>query len=279
MRFRHARLLRKHMTWMCCVVAFHGGYLRAQTPKDRAWNLLRSGVSDKNAETRMIAVRVLGLLPNSQDAATLAEGALTDEKPGVRAAASLALGEMDSRSSIPKLREALKDKETEVVMSSAVSLRRFGDSAGYEVYYAVLTGSRKNGGGLLDEQKKMLKDPKKMAQFGFDQGIGFIPFAGLGLTAVKMLTKDDVSPVRAAAAKNLATDPDPGSGEALVQATSDKSWLVRAAALDAIAQRGDPALADKIWMALDDQQDVVRYTAAAAIARLTGTSSAKPKKK
>jgi len=241
----------------------------AQIPRERSWTLLRSGVADKSADTRVIAVRVLGLLPNTPEAVELSEHALADEKPKVRAAASLALGEMESKSSIPKLREALKDPDPEVVMSSAASLKRFGDPGGYEVYYAILTGNRKNGSGLLDEQKKMLKDPKKMAQFGFDQGIGMIPFAGYGLTAVKMLTKDDVSPVRAAAAKMLANDPDPNSGEALAAATTDKSWIVRVAALEAIAQRGDRALADKIWMALEDEKDIVRFTAAAAIVRLT----------
>src|SRR5262252_3763332 len=245
------------------------GSVRGQTPEDRAWTILRSGVRDKSTATRVIAVRVLGLLPNTPEAVTLAEGALTDQTSGVRAASSLALGEMESKSSIPKLREALKDKEVEVVMSAAASLKRLGDPAGYEVYYAVLTGSRKSGGSLLDDQKKMLKDPKKMAQFGFDQGVGFIPFAGLGLTAINMLTKDDVSPVRAAAAKMLASDPDPRSSEALARATADKSWIVRAAALDAIAQRGDPALVDKIYMALDDEKNIVRFTAAASIARLT----------
>ena len=50
----------------------------------------------------------------------------------------------------------------------------------------------------MADQKKMLSDPKKMAQFGFEEGIGFIPFAGVGLGAVKAFTKDDVSPVRAA---------------------------------------------------------------------------------
>ena len=163
----------------------------------------------------------------------------------------------------------MKDKEVEVVMSAAASLKRLGDPAGYEVYYAVLAEPAKGGRSLLDNQKKMLKDPKKMAQFGFDQGVGFIPFAGVGLTAINMLTKDDVSPVRAAAAKMLASDPDPRSREALAGATADKSWIVRAAALDAIAKRGDNTLVDKICMALNDQKDIVRFKAAVTIARLT----------
>jgi HEAT repeat protein len=113
-----------------------------------------------------------------------------------------------------------------------------------------------------------LHDPKKMAQFGFDQGIGFIPFASVGMGAIKALTKDDASPVRAAAARILANDPDPKSGEALIEASSDKSWLVRAAALDAISHRGDPTLISKIEAKLDDEKVAVRYAAAATIIHL-----------
>ena len=67
-----------------------------------------------------------------------------------------------------------------VVVAGARALIALGDLYRYNVYYAVLTGERKSGEALLEDQKKMLKDPKKMAQFGFKQGIGFIPFAGLG---------------------------------------------------------------------------------------------------
>ena len=41
--------------------------------------------------------------------------------------------------------------------------------------------------------------------------------------------KDDSSPVRAAAAKVLARDPDPAATKALAEAAGDDSWIVRAA--------------------------------------------------
>src|SRR5882762_8317679 len=66
---------------------------------------------------------------------------------------------------------------------------------------------------MMKDQKKRLKDPKKIAQFGFEQGIGFIPFAGGGMGVFKAVTKDAAAPVRAAAAKILAKDPDAKSGE------------------------------------------------------------------
>jgi HEAT repeat protein len=84
------------------------------------------------------------------------------------------------------------------------------------------------------------------------------------------VTKDDSSPVRAAAAKKLARDPNPDSGEAhLITATTDKNWTVRAAALEAIAERRDRSLVPKIAAAMDNDKDLVRYMAAACVAHLS----------
>jgi len=59
----------------------------------------------------------------------------------------------------------------------------------------------------------------------------------MGYEAFKRVTKDDSSPVRAGAAKQLAHDPNPGTAKALEKATTDKNWAVRAAALEAISLR------------------------------------------
>ena len=240
-----------------------------QIPEELALQTLQSGVKDKDARTRAVAIRCLGLVPRDETAAKLVAGSLQDPVVEVRIAAASSLGKMNAHGSIPVLKEALKDKNVGVILAAAGSLRSLGDSSAYLVYYAVLTGERKSGEGLVAEQKKMLSDPKKMAQIGFEQGIGFIPFAGIGLGAMKALTPDDESPVRAAAAVALATDPDPRSREALVMAIKDKSWLVRAAALDAIARRNDPSLIPEIVDAVNDERSEVKYTAAAAIYHLS----------
>jgi HEAT repeat protein len=86
-----------------------------------------------------------------------------------------------------------------------------------------------------------------------------------------MLTKDDSSPVRAAASRVLASDPYPKSGESLVTAVSHKSWIVRMATLDSLARRGDPTVIPQIVPNLEDSKASVRYTAAAAILRLAQT--------
>ena len=137
------------------------------------------------------------------------------------------------------------------------------------VYYEVLTGERKSAEGLVAQGVETLKNRKKMAELGFEEGLGFIPYADIGYSAAKAVRKDDTSPVRAAAARVLVNDPDPRIGQALVCAASDKSWIVRASALLAIAKQGHPELVNAIIPAMTDKNEVVRYTAAAAVIRLT----------
>jgi HEAT repeat protein len=240
-----------------------------QTDGEKAWGILREGLKDENADKRAKAVRALGLLPGNAEAEKTAIDALHDRKPNVRTAAAAALGSMQAEHANLELEGVLQDPEPAVVLAAANSLILLHDKVGYDVYYDVLTGERRASKGLIKEQLDTLKDKKKMAKMGFEEGIGFIPYAGMGYEAVKTVTKNDSSPVRAAAAKQLAHDPDPGTAKALVKATSDKNWSVRAAALEAIAQREDPSLVLQISAALDDEKDVVRFTAAACIAHLS----------
>jgi len=74
----------------------------------------------------------------------MAENALQDEKPEVRASGATALGQMGANASVGKLKEAIKDKETEVVFAATSALFVLHDPAAYEVYYAVLTGEKKS---------------------------------------------------------------------------------------------------------------------------------------
>jgi HEAT repeat protein len=241
-----------------------------QNPKEQAWSVLNNGLTNSNTDKRTRAVRELGLLIGNQEAKDAAVIALKDPKPEVRAAAAQALGEMDARSAKPQLLAAFNDDDPAVILAAAHSLVVLGDNRGYGVFYAVLTGEQKTGTSLTEEQKKLLHDPKKLASLGFQAGLGFVPFASMGLSAFKVLTKDDTSPVLAAAALTLAKDPDPKSGQALADAaTQQKKWLVRAAAYEAIAKRGDPTLKGAAVSGLQDEQDEVQYAAAAAVIRLS----------
>lgn len=238
-------------------------------PVDGAWQLLEAGVNSDKSGERAIAVHAIGLIRNNAHARYLAERGLDDEKPEVRAAAAEALGKIDMKTSVPKLKQMLDDKDNKVVLSAAQALIELKDEDGYQVYYELLTGERKSGGGLIASQEAMLKDPKRLLDLGFHEGLGFVPFGGISWEAYKTITKDDVTPLRAAAAKKLAQDPDPDSTKALIKAAGDKQWLVRAAALEALALRGDSSATKTAALYLYDDQSEVKYTAAATVIRLS----------
>src|ERR1700733_1270473 len=251
------------------------------TERERAWLTLQDGVKENSAEKRAKAVNALGLLSANREAEGMAIEALGDDKYNVRTAAATALGVMHAVHAIPQLEKALDDDEPAVVLAAANSLMLMKDSRAYDVYYDVLTGNARPNKGFIKEQLKPFRDPKQVAALGFEEGIGFVPFAGIGYEVVKRVLKSasDTSLVRAAAAKKLAHDPNPDSAEALVNATEDKSWIVRAAALDAIAQRGDKALLPKISGSLRDTRDDVRYMAAACIVHLSDLGGKAPRRK
>ncbi len=267
----------KSFLWILLSLLLCAAVAQAQSASQKAWGILQGAAVDSSPEKRANAMAAFGMITRDAQAQAIAEKALSDPKPEVRAAAASALGDMQAISAVPKLKVAVKDKDPSVVVAAAHALYVLKHSSAYEVYYAVHTGQLKSGKGLMADQKKMLSDPRKMAQFGFEQGVGFVPFAGVGLTAIRAVTKDDSSPVRAAAAKNLANDPDPLTARALVAAASDKNWIVRVAAIDAISRRGDRTLAASLEPRLEDEKDLVKYVAAAAIIHLNSAASTKAK--
>lgn len=243
------------------------------TPKHKAWDMLQTAIAGKRTEERSDGVRALGLLHNDTRGRQLAEDCLHDRSPQVRASAATALGQMHATDSISKLEEALADPKIPVVMAAAQSLRELKDNhAAYGIYYDLLTGERKSNDGLIAQQMETLRNPKELAKIGFSQGIGFVPFAGIGWDAWRTMHKKDPNPVRAIAATYLAHDPDPASARALVKATRDKDWIVRAAAVQALAQRDDPSLLPKVQLRMSDRNPKVRYSAAAAVIRLSSST-------
>ena len=268
---------------MCLVMVF-GGCVGSsaqqstdiESPTHRAWDLLLSAVLSKSTTERTNGTRALGLLRDTKQARDLAENGLKDPIPDVRKAAATALGQMHATQSIPKLEDALYDKKIAVVLAAAQSLRELKeDKVAYEVYYELLMGERKSGDGLIAQQLETLKNPKELAKIGFSEGIGYIPFAGIGWDAYRTMHKKDPNPARAVAATLLAHDPDPASGKALVKATNDNDWIVRAAAVEAIAQRGDASLMPHVLDKFTDKNPKVRYSAAAAVIRLSANEQRK----
>jgi HEAT repeat protein len=249
----------------------------AQAPVAQAWTVLHAGATDKSADQRQATMRVLRLIPGNAAAVALAEQGLKDKDGETRGAAALSLGAMDSKSAIPSLLAAANsDMEGAVVMAAAKSLIQLGDEQGYAVYYAILTGKRKSGEGLIGSQKEQLHElldhPEQMENMAFEQGMGFVPFGGIGLQAFQTIHDSEAKGplVKATAIKILAKDPDPVTTKALVAAIHDKEWVIRAAAYDALARRGDSSLLPDLPAGLKDPKVEVRMTAAAAIIHLSG---------
>ena len=244
--------------------------LRAQAPPGIAWDILEKGHTSRHAKERIIAVRALAQLPGNSRAVELAEELIVDRNPDVRAAAALALGQLNAVRSIPLLREALKDKNIHVDFAASNALLSLGDSSGYAIYYQVLIGKRKSGEGPVEEQKRLIKDPKALTLMMLGTAAGFAPYAGYGWAMFQVISKDYAGPVRVEAVQKLAKDPDARTEAALIEAASNKNWKLRLAALEALAQRGDPRLADTLASHLSDKNQAVRCAAAAGFIRLSG---------
>lgn len=117
-----------------------------------------------------------------------------------------------------------------------------------------------------------------MMQMGFEEGISFIPFGGMGYEAWRELHRHDGANARAIAAGFLAHDPDQITEDALLQsALADKDEAVRIAAVDALADRGDPKCIERLAKNLTEDKSAVRYRTAAAILHL-GDLERRPKK-
>ena len=264
MRERHSCLTSAVLAAFLCLPA-----IPASAQPARAWQLLEEGLKSDKVETRTAAAHALGLMAGNARARQLAEWVLSDQHESVRAAGAEALGQIGLPAAAAALKQALKDDSAEVVFSAASALFELKDPTAYEVYFAVLTGERKSGEGLIQSQLDLLKDPQALAKIGFETGIGYIPFGGIGYKAVKAFTADKTSPVRAAAAHKLIRDPDPRSGQALVNALKDDKWMVRAAAVNALARRDDRRQVGIISPLLADEHESVRFNAAAATVRLS----------
>lgn len=237
-----------------------------------AWEVLNESLRGDNSAKRAEAVSALAIAGRQKPIIELVESFLQDKEASVRQAAVVTLGELSSRRSIPKLRQALDDEANEVSFSAARVLWELGDSTGRQVLIQVLAGERgasqSVAHGEMQEMKKKIRDPAALTLFGVKQAGVLGPF-GMGLSLMEELRNDRSASARIQAANALANDRNQGSAQDLEHALADKNWAVRAAAAKALAKRGYghslPALRDL----LDDKNDVVKYSAAAAIVRLT----------
>ena len=248
----------------------------AQTVAKPGWSVLEAGLAQKSAGQRLAAVRVLGLISDDPHAAELAETALKDRNSSIRTAAATSLGQMHASGANTSLKEALNDKNLSVVMAAAHALRLLNDAACYDVYYEVYTGERKNSSGMIAQETQIIHNPRQLALMGFNEGIGYVPFAGIPWEALQTIMKDRKSGTAAKAAliSALATDPESRTSKLLLTTSQNPNWVLRVAALEAIAKRGDSALLQGIEPRLSDSRREVRFAAAATIIHLDNVAKA-----
>jgi HEAT repeat protein len=247
-------------------------------PREQAWTVLKEGLDSPKASQRAPAVGALSLMQGDRRATEAALHAIDDKDGHVRAAAATTLGQLRAETAIPALRGALKDREIRVVLAATHSLLLMKDKSAYEVYYSILVGKRKDSDGLVQSQLKRLKDPKELAQMGFDEGMNFVPFGGMVYEAYRQIHSSRGAQVRALAARFLARDPNQDSEDALMQAAlEDKSEAVRLAAIDALAERGDAHCIAQLSVNFLDKKPAVRYRTAAAVLHLSRAQSSEKK--
>jgi len=132
---------------------------------------------------------------------------------------------MGSTESIPRLRDALLDKDISVCLAAAHSLIQLQENSGYDLYYDVLVVKRKGVKNLIAEQMSDLKTPERQLNLPLTRASAL---SLTGDTEWRLFARgknETIRPTRAAAARELALDPDPRSSRALSKATSDTDWV------------------------------------------------------
>ena len=244
------------------------------SPRDQAWKVLKTAVGDANPDKRIHALTAISSIGLDKDAVHLVEGSLHDTVILVRQTAAALLGQMQSKSSIPRLREALDDSP-EVSFTAARSLWQMGDREGRDVFEDVLSGEVKNSPGLMaDTARKVrarLRNPKALALMGLKEATGaLVPFSGLGIDVAQEVMKDSGAPGRTLAVTILAESCNDQERQVMESVLdTDKNWGVRAATARALGSCGNAQTVERLEPLLDDSHDTLRNMAAASIVRLT----------
>ncbi|HEY3827460.1 MAG TPA: HEAT repeat domain-containing protein [Bryobacteraceae bacterium] len=243
-----------------------------QSPDEKAWQVLDRGVHDSNPLKRRQSVLAMSLLHPQPRPVALIEPALDDKDTGVREAACATLGEIKSRTSIPKLQMALADAAPEVIFAAAKALYGMDDPIGRDVLMAVLQGEQADASGFVSssirDMKLKLHDRKALLMIGVTSGVGFAGPFGMAVPMAEGVLKDSQASGKTVAVLLLATDNSADSLPALKEALADKNWTVRVAAARAIGIRDAVNLYDNLVTLLSDKREEVQLSAAAALIRL-----------
>jgi HEAT repeat protein len=252
----------------------------AHATEQRALEIIRKALQDKNPDTRKQAALALSLGGPQEQFLTELEGLLDDKDVEVRLATVASLADLKTKRATAALKKALNDEVPEVSFAAAKALYTQSDPAGREALLSVLSGETKVASGFLTKQKRdalrMMHTPRPMLMFAVKTGIGFAPVPGLGegISSMQGILSDPGISGRALAALLLGREKDKATLAALREALGDKDASVRAAAVHSLALRNDPAIEKDLVPLLDDKKESVRLRAAMGYVRLETIRSA-----
>jgi HEAT repeat protein len=241
------------------------------------WLILRQGLADDSADHRRQALLAAASIGATPESLKFLEEGLKDKDTIVRQTAALSLGLIKAPESIPALQVALDDKSPEVAFTAAKALADMEDPMGRRVLQQVLTGQRKDKPGFLAQNLKNARKqltPAELALMGAKEAAGIlIGPAAIGIVVIERVVKNGKSEGvsgRAIAAAELAEHPDDYTRPLLEWALADPDQTVRAAAARGLGRCGNEDSIPKLQTAMNDQHTAVRMMAAAAVIRLTG---------
>jgi HEAT repeat protein len=244
-------------------------------PEKTAWEVLKTGLSDKNPDKRRQAVTSTGSIGLDPEAIRLVEEALRDPDSLVRQTAAAELGQMKAREAIPALKTALDDAAGEVAFSAAKALWDMGDKSGIGLIEDVLTGQQRSSAtglqGAMRDVKRKMHDPKALTVMGLKEASGVLlgPF-NIGIIAAEQVFKDGATAGRVLASTLLAQDCDAESLRLLEwSCTNDKNWAVRAASAKALGQCRNSDAVPTLERNLADSNIAVQSMSAGAIIKLS----------
>ncbi|MBD3209855.1 hypothetical protein GF318_00555 [Candidatus Micrarchaeota archaeon] len=244
---------------------------------ERAVRPLVAALDDENAEVRISALEALGKIGDSSAVPELMQSLedydwrvrqkaslalkkmkITEEQFGrllsmlskgetaeKRAGAAMALGELRRTRAIPALKNAMKDKDTEVRTAAAEALAKIRD-------IALLTENL--GSKDFSVRSQAVKD-----------------LAGIGSAAVQPLLQalDSGNPrTRAAAAKVLGEICDPAAVPKLIRLLEDPVSGVRKNSAQALGNIADPRATKALASALERENDEIRAVISRALVRI-----------
>jgi HEAT repeat protein len=262
----HARFLkgaaRTRITAACEELSFVQNRL-AQLRHARWWR--RSEAAEK-----------LGAMKSPRSAPELI-ALMRDPVPDVRMRAARALGQLDTRTSVRPLLEALQDPSRWSSLRVAEILAGMGPEAADElvdIFHVLPVKARVAAVDCLGRAKgvrapglllRLLSDPDRDIRARAAHSLGLIGDPNFTPDVLKTLS-DPEWPVRAMAAKALGKLGRPEAVEALGSALKDKEWWVRINAAEALRSMGDKGLAALTdALSWDD-----RFARHAAVATLEG---------